>query len=228
MFGESNINSFQMFHTWGFIPVEWTTGTPFRNAVLPMGITLDIATPLPTWSTILSSMFMHSSALHFGGNMAYLWVFGDNVEARIGHVKYAVFYIICGAVATLSHWYFFRESQVPLIGASGAISGILGAYFLLYPYNRIKVLVMFFLITAVELQAMYVLGFYVLMQLYQLLFSFGVSQQTSVALWAHIGGFTAGLVLIAVYKSILGQPIWPRRNSRPPSNITYWRGNKLD
>ena len=87
---------------------------------------------------------------------------------------------------------------------------------------------MFFLITAVELQAMYVLGFYVLMQLYQLLFTFAVSQQTSVALWAHIGGFTAGLILIAAYKIALGQPVWPNRNPRQASNIKYWRGNKLD
>ena len=228
LFGQANIDSFQMFHTWGFIPMELTTGSPFRNAVLPMGITLHIATPLPTWCTILSSMFMHSSALHFVGNMAYLWVFGDNVEARLGHIKYALFYIICGLVASLCHWYFFKDSQVPLIGASGAISGILGAYFLLYPYNRIKVLIVFVLITALELQAMYVLGFYVLVQLYQLLYSFGVSQQTSVALWAHIGGFTSGLILIAVYKTLLGQPIWPRRSVTTSPKIMYWRGNKMD
>ena len=156
-------------------------------------------------------MFMHSSGLHFAGNMLYLWVFGDNVEHRLGPVKYTMFYLICGFVAALSHWFFFQSSVVPLIGASGAISGVLGAYFLLYPYNRVKVLFMFVFITALELQAMYVLGFYLLLQLYQLLGTVGVSNQTSVALWAHIGGFAAGLTIIAVYKNLCGQPVWPRR-----------------
>ena len=223
IFGESGIESSQIFHRWGFIPAEISTGQTrtyitiitgygiSQGQIVPMTTPLDVATPISDWLTLLSSMFMHSSGLHFAGNMLYLWVFGDNVEHRLGPVKYTMFYLICGFVAALCHWFFFKSSVVPLIGASGAISGVLGAYFLLYPYNRVKVLFMFVFITALELQAMYVLGFYLLLQLYQLLGTVGVSNQTSVALWAHIGGFAAGLTIIAVYKKLCGQPVWPRR-----------------
>ena len=161
--------------------------------------------------TMFTSMFLHGGISHIMGNMWFLWVFGDNVEHRLGRVPYAIFYLVCGILATLCHWFFFQNSPVPLIGASGAISGVLGAYFLLYPYNRVKVLFIFVFITALELQAMYVLGFYLLLQVYQLLGTFGVSHQTSVALWAHIGGFITGLIVIALYNKLSGQPVWPRR-----------------
>ena len=226
--GDSNLAITTFFHTWGFIPEELTTGQARISLPLAFGISVGVESPVPTWATIFSSMFMHGSALHFAGNMAYLWVFGDNVEDRIGHVRYFLFYLLAGVLATLSHWFFFQGSQVPLIGASGAISGVLGAYLLLYPYNRIKVLVIFFLITALELQAMYVLGFYLLMQFYQLVFTFGVSDQVSVALWAHLGGFAAGAAIAAIYKKVTGQPIWPPRYDSPSSGTRYWRGRRLD
>ena len=225
LFGGTSLDIVQFFYTWGFIPAELTRDEGYRT----LQGALDISTPLPTWATILSSMFMHGGLLHFAGNMAYLWVFGDNVEDHLGHIKYLIFYLVAGLLATLSHWYFFQDSNTPLIGASGAISGVLGAYLLLYPYNRINVLVIFFLITAIRLPAMFVLGFYFLLQLYQLLFTLGVSESTSVALWAHIGGFVAGAIIIALYKLFTRQPIWPPRYGPPSgrSPIQYWRGRPL-
>jgi len=227
--GGNNIGIDAFFFTWGFIPLELTQGRAFEVWDLPFGPRIDVATPLPTWATIFTAMFMHGGLLHFAGNMVYLWVFGDNIEARMGHFKYLLFYLFVGVVATLSHWFFFRMSDTPLIGASGAISGVLGAYLMLFPYNRVKVLVIFFLITAANLPAMYVLGFYMLLQVFQLVSSIGVSDQVSVALWAHIGGFAAGAAIVAVYKLLTKQPVWPSRfSSRPSPPTQYWRGRPLD
>ena len=228
--GGSTLGLVDFFYTWGFIPAELTRGEYLNSVPVRFGPPLEIAS-IPTWATIATSMFMHGGLLHFAGNMAYLWVFGDNIEDRIGHVKYLVFYLFTGAIATLSHWFFFQDSVTPLIGASGAISGVLGAYLMMFPYNRIKVLVIFFFITAVRLPAMYVLGFYLLLQLFQLVTSLGVSDQVSVALWAHIGGFAAGAGIVAVYKLITRQPIWPARYDFPSSSSSppqFWRGRRID
>ena len=193
------------------------------------GTLADIETPVPAWATIFSSMFMHGSLLHFGGNMAFLWVFGDNIEGRFGHLKYLLFYLVVGVAATLSHWLINPLSETPLVGASGAISGVLGAYLLLYPYNRIRVLVIFFLITAVQDPAMYMLGLWFLLQVLQGLGSLGVSDQVSVAFFAHIGGFLAGAAMVAVFKVLTGKPIWPPRPYIPSSRPRrYWRGRPLD
>jgi membrane associated rhomboid family serine protease len=227
--GGSNVGIVDFFYTWGFIPLELSHGEAFRILDLSFGSRIDVTTPAPTWATIFTAMFMHAGLLHFAGNMVYLWVFGDNTEARMGHFKYLGFYLSVGVVATLSHWFFFQMSDTPLIGASGAISGVLGAYLMLFPYNRVKVLIIFFLITAANLPAMYVLGFYMLLQVFQLVSSIGVSDQVSVALWAHIGGFAAGAAIVAVYKLFTKQPLWPSRYSSNPLPPTrYWRGRPLD
>ncbi len=229
--GGSNLGIVDFFYTWGFIPVEFTSGEAFRTLGTGLGSPLNVVTPVPTWATIFSGMFMHGGLLHFAGNMVYLWVFGDNIEARMGHFKYLVFYLFVGAIATLSHWFVFQQSDTPLIGASGAISGVLGAYLMLFPYNRVKVLIIFVLITAATLPAMYVLGFYMLLQVFQLVSSIGVSDQVSVALWAHIGGFVAGAAIIAAYKLLTKQPVWPSRYNYPSSSSSstqYWRGRPLD
>jgi membrane associated rhomboid family serine protease len=226
--GGGNRDIFVFFHTWGFIPAEFTTGETFTSLRVGLGTLVDIETPVPTWATIFSSMFMHGGLLHFGGNMAFLWVFGDNIEGRFGHLKYLVFYLVVGVAATLSHWFINQQSQTPLVGASGAISGVLGAYLLLYPYNRIRVLVIFFLITAVQIPAMYMLGLWFLLQVLQGLGSLGVSDQVSVAFFAHIGGFVAGAAIVAVFKLLTGQPIWPPRPYFPSSRTRYWRGRPLD
>ena len=227
--GGSNSGIIDFFYTWGFIPLELTQGEAQSILYLGFGPGIDIATPVPTWVTIFTAMFMHGGLLHFAGNMVYLWVFGDNIEAHMGHFRYLLFYLFVGVVATLSHWFYFRTSEMPLIGASGAISGVLGAYLMLFPYNRVKVLVIFFLITAANLPAIYVLGFYMLLQVFQLVSSIGVSNQVSVALWAHLGGFAAGAAIVAGYKLLTKQPVWPSRfGSRPPPTTRYWRGRPLD
>ena len=214
------------FLTWGFIPRELTEGVGYQSLVT-LG---DIETPIPTWGTIFTAMFIHGGFLHLASNMMFLWVFGGNIEARLGHFKYLLFYLVTGTAATLSHWAVESSSPIPLVGASGAIAGVMGAYLMLYPRNRINSLIIFYFVTVVRLSAMWLLGFWFIWQLVQALFSIGVSSQVSVAFWAHVGGFAAGLAIMAVYKMITREPILP--SSRlPPSNrppTRYWRGRPLD
>jgi membrane associated rhomboid family serine protease len=225
--GGNSLSIIAFFHTWGFIPLEFTQGEPFTQ--LGRNFVINIETPVPTWVTIFSSMFIHGGLLHFGGNMIFLWVFGNNLEDRIGHIKYLLFYLTTGAAATLTHWVIDPQSQTPLVGASGAISGVLGGYLLLYPYNRIRVLlILFIFITALQVPVMYLLGFWFLLQVLEGFGSLGVSDQVNVAFFAHIGGFLAGIAVIAAYKILTGQPIWPPRRRFPPSGTKYWRGRPLD
>ncbi len=154
---------------------------------------------VPTSLTILSSMFLHGGWMHLIGNMLFLWIFGNNVEDSMGHVRFVVFYVICGAVAVFAHALPNSESTIPMIGASGAISGVLGAYLLLYPHARVLVLIpLGFFWPTVRLPAMWVLGFWFLLQLISQAFS--NPNQPGVAFGAHIGGFVAGLALIPLFK----------------------------
>lgn len=228
LFGGGGEDIGVLFFKWGFIPDELTRGEAFTRLRTPEGIPLDIETPIPTWGTIFTSMFMHGGFMHFAGNMAFLWVFGDNVEDRIGHVKYLIFYLVVGVIGTLSHWAVSSGSMAPLVGASGAVSGVLGAYLLLYPYNRIRVLVFLFIfVTVVQLPAMVMLGIWFALQVFNALGSLGLSAQVNVAFFAHIGGFVAGALFMVIYKAIKRQPIWPQR-SAPLRNVRYWRGRPLD
>ena len=226
LFGADNLRLTTFFLTWGFIPRELTEGMAYQTFIYPG----DVATPLPTWATVFSSMFIHGGLLHLAGNLMFLWVFGSNIEARLGHVKYLLFYLGAGVAATLTHWLTEPASVTPLVGASGAIAGVMGAYLMLYPRNRINSLIIFFFITVIRVSALLLLGFWFLLQLVQGLFSLGLSTQVSVAFWAHVGGFVAGVVIIAIYKAITGQPILPtRRSTGPPAGPTkYWRGRPLD
>ena len=214
------------FFKWGFIPQELVSGTVYTTLAVreihevvtaqgvrnvPILVQMDVAIPLPTWATIFSSMFIHGGFMHFAGNMMFLWVFGDNVEDRMGHLKYLVFYLVAGVAATFSHLAIDLHSQTPLIGASGAISGVLGAYLLLYPHNYIKALVIMYFIMVVRVRAMILLGLWFVWQLIQGLASVGLSDQVSVAFFAHVGGFVAGLVVMAGYKLFTRQPVWPPR-----------------
>ena len=214
------------FLTWGFIPRELTEGFGYQS-LIQAG---DIDTPIPTWGTILTSMFIHGGFLHLAGNMMFLWVFGSNIEARLGHFIYLLFYLATGIAATLTHWLVEPSSPIPLVGASGAIAGVMGAYLMLYPRNRINSLIIFYFITVIRLSALLLLGFWFLWQLVQALLSIGISSQVSVAFWAHVGGFVAGIVLIVIYKLLSRQPIVPSRgpttSGRPPTK--YWRGRPLD
>jgi len=217
----------EFFFTWGFIPEELTRGEPFSSLLSGFG-RINIETPTPTWTTIFSSLFMHGGLMHFAGNMMFLWVFGDNIEDRMGHVKYLVFYSAAGVVATLSHWLIDPGSSAPLIGASGAIAGVLGAYLFTYPYNRVKVLVIFFLITVIQLRAMWLLAIWFGWQLIQGALSIGISDQVSVAFFAHIGGFVFGAGVIVLYRLATRQPVWPARYSLAPPSPQFWRGRPLD
>jgi membrane associated rhomboid family serine protease len=160
-------------------------------------------------------MFLHSGFLHIGGNMLYLWIFGNNIEEVLGHVKFALFYLLGGAAAAAAHILSNPLSQVPTVGASGAIAAVLGAYIVLYPSSRIITLVFLgFLVTTVAIPAIIVLGIWILMQLT------GVTGGSTpggggVAYWAHIGGFAFGIIGIL----LLGGRRLIRRNSS-----TYYRG----
>ncbi len=146
--------------------------------------------------TVFTSMFLHAGLLHLGGNMLYLWIFGDNVENYLGHTKYLVFYFVCGGFAVVAHLLLTSNLTVPMVGASGAISGVLGAYLVKYPHARVLVVIpIFWFITLRKIPALMVLGFWFLIQLFSGVATLGY-QGGGVAFWAHIGGFVAGMTLI--------------------------------
>ncbi len=226
LFGGSSLGIVVFFLKFGFIPAELSSGQAFE--VLPVGPGVDITSPIPTWATMLSCMFIHGGLMHFVGNMLFLWVFGDNIEDTFGHVKYLVFYLAAGVLATLAHFAIEPSSQTPLVGASGAISGVMGAYLLLYPRNRIRTLIIYILITVVELRAVWLLLIWIALQTVQGLLSIGVSDQVSTAFFAHIGGFVVGAIVGLAYKTL-------RRPSGPSGGYgdyerpaQYWRGRRID
>lgn len=146
---------------------------------------------------LFSSMFLHGGWFHIIGNMWYLWIFGDNVEDRVGHLRFLIFYILCGVIAGLAHAFTSFNSGIPTVGASGAIAGVMGAYFILYPRAKIWTLVpIFIFIQFFEIPAIVFLGFWILMQFFMGAFNLG----GGVAWWAHIGGFIAGAILIFLFR----------------------------
>ena len=171
-------------------------------------------TAIPVWLTLVTSMFMHGGLAHLGGNMLYLWVFGDNLEDRLGHVRYFFFYILCGIIASLTHVftdYFFGESHlIPSLGASGAISGVMGGYLLLFPHKRVTV---FFIFTFISVPAFIVLGLWILLQVANGTGYLGGSEASGIAYAAHIGGFIAGLLLI--------------KRFHPKENVKLYRGRRF-
>jgi hypothetical protein len=181
----------QFFLTFGVVPsdiVESFTSGRFRIGAV---------------SPFFTSMFLHGGWLHLAGNMLYLWVFGDNVEDKLGHGRYLVFYVVCGLAASLLHVFIAPSSSMPTVGASGAISGILGAYLLMFPRARVvTVIPIFFFLQVAELPALVVLGFWFVMQFFSGLISLGYETggMGGVAWWAHVGGFVAGLILILPFR----------------------------
>lgn len=154
---------------------------------------------VPTYATVFTSMFLHGGWMHLIGNMLYLWVFGNNVEASMGSVRFVIFYLLCGIGAVLAQGLPDMESQIPMIGASGAISGVLGAYMLLYPKARVLVVLpIFFIIKTFRIPALFVLGVWFLMQLFSTFTNSG--SDGGVAFGAHVGGFIAGMCLIPFFK----------------------------
>ncbi len=168
-------------------------------------------TPGSVYFTLFTSMFMHGGFMHLGGNMLFLWIFGDNIEDRLGHVKYLIFYLLCGVIASLAHVFttgVFATSEnallVPSLGASGAISGVLGAYILLHPKRRVTVILFRFL---TDVPAYVAIGIWFAFQLISGLGILGGgSQEGGVAYAAHVGGFLAGLVLIKFFDRGNRQP----------------------
>ena len=153
-----------------------------------------------TWATAVSSMFLHSGWLHIGGNMLSLWIFGDNVEDRMGHARFLIFYLLVGLVATLAQAAADWGSGLPLVGASGAIAGVMGAYFVLFPSSRILVLVfLLFFVDVVEIPALFYLGFWFLLQIVGGAGRVG-DTGGGVAFWAHAAGFIAGIVGVLVFR----------------------------
>ena len=147
-------------------------------------------------SDIFTSMFMHAGIAHIAGNMLYLWIFGDNVEDRLGSFKYLLFYLAGGLVASLTHLLFNPNSQIPTVGASGAIAAVLGAYLIIYPRSRIATFIpLGFFMRLAMVSASVVLGFWFILQLFNGFLSIGAADVGGVAFWAHIGGFVAGVVL---------------------------------
>src|SRR3989454_10884221 len=205
------------------IPFEITTG---QDLVGPQTVTLPDGTagtiveapgPQPIWLTLFTSMFMHGGWLHIGGNMLFLFIFGDNVERAFGAIKYLVFYLVCGIIAGLAHVASQPDSIIPSLGASGAISGVLASYLVLFPQNQVRVLFTlgyFFLFRTVP--AIFMIGIWALLQFVNGLGAIAVSDQTTgVAYWAHIGGFIAGFVI-----TLLVRPFLNTGSSPPPGYAT--------
>jgi membrane associated rhomboid family serine protease len=158
-----------------------------------------------SWVAVFTSMFLHGGLLHVAGNMLYLWIFGDNVEDRMGHGRFLVFYLLCGVAAALAQTITVPDSVVPMVGASGAIAGVMGAYFVLYPRSRIVTLIpIFFFFQIVEVPAIFFLGIWFLMQFVSgvgsIVSAVGGAPGGGIAFWAHIAGFVAGISGVIVFR----------------------------
>jgi membrane associated rhomboid family serine protease len=167
--------------------------------------------PVPAGMTIVTSMFLHGGVFHIAGNMLYLWIFGNNIEDAMGRMRFIVFYLLCGAVAALAHAVLNTRSTVPMIGASGAISGVLGAYLLLYPNARVMTLfTLGFFVRMIEVPALVVLGFWFVFQVLNAVVA--SAEGGGVAWFAHLGGFLAGMALIGLFKR---------------KDVPFWRGRRV-
>ena len=183
------LNSF--LNTFSIIPSQ------FNEAINQPSIQI-----FPIGFTLFSSVFLHGGWMHVIGNMWYLWIFGDNVEDSTGHFRFLIFYLLCGILAGITHILLNPFSTVPTIGASGAIAGVMGAYFLLFPKSKILTLIFIFIfIQIIEIPAVFFLGFWIILQFISGSMSRGlVDSGGGVAWWAHIGGFLVGVTLILLFK----------------------------
>lgn len=171
-------NSEEVFYSLALIPLD-VTGSP----------------ELADLGPIFTSMFMHAGVAHLLGNMLYLWIFGDNVEDTLGHIRYLLFYIAGGFAASLTHVFLYPSSIIPTVGASGAIAATLGAYLLLFPNRRVVTIIPFgFFLHIARIPALFVLGMWFLLQLFEGALALGMTELGGVAFWAHIGGFVFGMI----------------------------------
>ena len=176
----------QLFYSYGLIP-----SVLMNKNQLPMDLYI-----IPSWITIFTSMFMHGGFMHLIGNMLYMWIFADNIEDDLGYIKFLVFYLLAGIGAGMTQVLIDTNSQVPMVGASGAIGGILGAYLVNYPNAKVLVLIPFgFFSQLIKIKALYVLGFWFILQF--------ISSGGGVAYAAHIGGFISGIILILFFNKTI-------------------------
>jgi membrane associated rhomboid family serine protease len=215
----------QFTYAFSCVPHEIVTGQDVKEPVAiqdpitrrSLGVIDLQPTPISVYLTLLTSMFMHGGLLHLAGNMLFLWIFGDNVEDDVGHVRYVFFYLICGVLASLAHvgatYAFGGNPYIPSLGASGAISGVLGGYILLHPHRRVTVF-LFRILT--QLPAWVAIGLWFAFQLLSGLTDLGGAG--GVAYGAHIGGFLAGLALVKVFTLGRETTTWNRRSPK----MTTW------
>lgn len=184
------------FETWAVIPSQLSAAFA--------GQMTDPSRP-PEWLTLITAQFLHGGFFHIAGNMLFLWVFGNNVEDRLGHIRFLIFYLSCGVLASLAQWYFDPGSSIPSLGASGAIAGVLGAYILRFPKARVLTLIpLGFFWPTLELPAWVFLGFWFVQQAFYGVISLGVRsnigmESGGIAYWAHAGGFVVGAVLGPIF-----------------------------
>ncbi len=185
-------------------------GLTAKYAMIPSELTSE---PWTSWYHIFTSMFLHGNWLHIGSNMLFLWIFGNNIEDVLGRFRFIIFYFACGVVAAAGHVISSPHSSIPMIGASGAVAGVMGAYLLLYPHAKVLTLLpIFFFFTFIEVPAFLIIGYWILLQFISATWiNSGESAQGGIAYFAHIGGFLAGIVLLL----LLGG--WPREKRRGPS-----------
>jgi membrane associated rhomboid family serine protease len=192
----------QFFQTWAVVPKELTDS--FQGVVTPAY--------QQEWLTLITSQFLHAGILHVGGNMLYLWIFGNNIEDRLGHVKFILFYLLCGVCASLTQWFFDSTSTIPSLGASGAIAGVMGAYILRYPGAKVVTLLpLGFFITIVRIPAIVFLGIWFIQQAFYGVASLGATANVGmegggIAYWAHAGGFVIGAVLGVLFGLLGDRP----------------------
>lgn len=196
-----------MAYIWQFLVSSQNPRLAYAYAMIPAdyfnGITLS------DLLHIFTSMFMHGGLAHIGGNMLYLWIFGDNVEDAMGHTRFLAFYLLGGFLASLAHIITSPTSRIPTVGASGAIAAVLGAYLILYPRARVLTLVVLgFFIRLVMVPATIVLGLWFILQLFQGVMSLGMADMGGVAFWAHIGGFVSGMLLVRLFARPQGPRIY--------------------
>jgi membrane associated rhomboid family serine protease len=189
-----------LFLAAGIVPVEFTRGV-LVGPPPPLGM---------SWTTLFTSMFLHGGFLHIASNMLYLFIFGDNVEDRLGHLRFLIFYFLCGIAAGITHIVFNASSALPSIGASGAIAGVLAAYLRLFPHARVRTVLFIGPIVLVpRIAAAFLILFWFGTQFFTGITSLGATtdQSSGVAVWAHIGGFIAGLILLEVLRPRNRRPV---------------------
>ncbi len=204
--------------TLGFVPGELTGHVrPGTTVALGPDLACHLGGVAPWW-TVFTSMFLHGGWLHLIGNMWFLWIFGNNIEDAMGHARYVVFYLLCGVAAAAGQAVVQPDSVIPMVGASGAISGVLGGYILLYPRVRVHTLLFLgFYVTTIQLPAYLMLGYWILLQVLGGLPSLA-TQQGGVAYFAHIGGFVTGLLLIRLF----ARPDYLARRPVPEARFRSW------